>query len=125
MIPPKDSTMLDFPAPLGPSSAVTSPAGISSDTSRTTLRPPRATVSPSSASTSRVALTPRTPVPEFGASRTRQRRRSLRRSCGDFLGPEVGAPDLIVAEHLGGRPRGNQPAEVEHGGHLAARGHEA
>ena len=61
MIPPTDSTMLDLPAPLGPSSAVTSPAGISSDTSRTTLRPPRATVSPSSASTSRAVLTRRPP----------------------------------------------------------------
>ena len=33
------STRLDLPAPLGPSSAVTSPGGISSDTSRTTGAP--------------------------------------------------------------------------------------
>src|SRR5450755_1099360 len=36
--------MLDLPAPLGPSRAVTSPAAISIDTLRTTARPPRRTV---------------------------------------------------------------------------------
>ncbi len=45
--PPIASTMLDLPAPLGPSSAVISPEGMSSETPRTTLRPPRATISSS------------------------------------------------------------------------------
>src|SRR3954469_18958070 len=41
--PPTASTSVDLPAPFGPRRAVTSPAGMSSDTPRTTGRPPRAT----------------------------------------------------------------------------------
>ena len=44
--PPTASTRLDLPAPFGPSSAVTSPAGTSSVTPRTTGRPPRWTSCP-------------------------------------------------------------------------------
>jgi hypothetical protein len=42
--PPTARTRVDLPAPFGPSRAVTCPAGISTETSLTTARPPRSTV---------------------------------------------------------------------------------
>ena len=80
---------------------MTSPGGISSETSCTTGRPPRATVTPESRS---------------GASLT---------PLLDVLGAEVRADDLLVAQHLGGRAGGDELAEVEDGRDLAAGGHEA
>ena len=44
--PPTARTMEDFPAPFGPRTAVTSPAGTVIVTSLTTGRPPRSTVRP-------------------------------------------------------------------------------
>ena len=44
--PPTVRTSVDFPAPFGPSRAVTSPGGIVMETSRSTRRPPRVTERP-------------------------------------------------------------------------------
>ena len=81
--PPIASTMLDLPAPLGPSSAVISPEGISSETPRTTLRPPRATTKSSTRSSSPgvVIRPPRSP----GRRGSRARRGAPRRSDPDAI----------------------------------------
>ena len=108
--PPTASTSDDLPAPFGPSSVVISPGGIASETSCSTRRPPRATQRSSNRSSGRWRL-------------RRARRRALARL--DVLGAQVGAHDVLVAQHVGGRPRGDQPAEVEHRGRRAARLDEA
>src|SRR3954452_5700915 len=118
--PATASTSVDLPAPLGPSSAVTSPRGMSNVTSWTTGRPPRATVRP---------LTRRASLIASASARSRRRPRSSHdaqsRRLLHVLGAQVRADPLLVAQHLGGRPGGDELAEVEHGGDLAARRDEA
>ena len=72
--------------------SVTSPGGISSETSCTTVRPPRGT--------------------ETLSTRSATRRGHVAHSV--VLRAEVGADDVLVAEHLGRRSGGDQLAEVEH-----------
>ena len=107
--PPTASTSVDLPAPFGPSSVVTSPGGISSETSCSTGRPPRGDGS-SALEAQRAAASTR-------------RRRSSRRQL--LLGAEVGAHHVLVAQHLGGRAGRDQLAEVEHRGRRAAGRDEA
>src|SRR4051794_637314 len=113
-------TRLDLPAPFGPSSAVTSPGGISSVRSWTTGRPPRATVRPASRSGSLIASASAGSRQRPRSSNDAQSRRLL-----DVLGAEVGADHLLVAQHLAGRTGGDELAEVEDGGDVAARRDEA
>ena len=70
------STRLDLPAPFGPSNAVTSPRGTVSETSRTTSRPPRATVT--SWISSAVTRAPPSPSKHAPRPGRRGRRRSAR-----------------------------------------------
>src|SRR5262245_3454720 len=107
--PPTASTRLDLPAPLGPSRAVTSPGGMSIETPCTTGRPPRWTVRLSRVSTLMM------PPP----------RRGVRRRSRHWLRTKVGAHNVFIAQHLGGRPGCDQLAEVEHRGRLAAGGNQA
>src|SRR5215831_7758769 len=129
--PPTASTRLDFPAPFGPSSA---------ETSLTTVRRPRSTVRPCKASrlfsTLASGAPPTSPSPFTGACfprrsvagslapRSSRRRAPLARSL-DLRRAQVGADHPLVPQHLGGRPGRDQLAEVEHGGGLAAGGHQA
>ena len=46
-------------------------------------------------------------------------------ALSDVLGAEVRAHHVLVAQHLGRRPGRDEPAEVDHGGRLAARRDEA
>src|ERR1700722_14379632 len=87
--PPTARTRDDLPAPFGPSSAVTCPAGTLMDTSLTTGRPPRSTVMSVSSSDDDI------------------RESHLRRA-------KVGAHHVLVPQYRRGRPRCDQLAEVEH-----------
>src|SRR3984957_2623442 len=95
--PPTARTRDDLPAPFGPSSAVTCPAGTLMDTSLTTGRPPRSTVMSMSSSDDDI------------------RESHLRRA-------KVGAHHVLVPQHRRGRPRCDQLAEVEPRRRRADRG---
>src|SRR5690349_5194214 len=123
--PPTARTSVDLPAPFGPSSAVTWPVAISSETSLTTARPPRSTVRSRRTSDVLMLYPPLASGAPLGvafprrsspAPQSRQHRAPSARSCH----PQVGADHGVVAEHSGGRAGRDQLAEVEHSGGRAA-----
>ena len=89
--PPTASTIVDLPAPFGPSSVVTAPGGISSETPCSTAWPPRAT-------RQLVDL---------------QRARAHAHVIVAVLRPEVRAHHVLVAQDLRRRAGRDQLAEVD------------
>ena len=100
--PATASTSVDLPAPFAPSSVVTSPGGISSETSSTTVAHRAARTGPRSAENACAVAQSKL-----------------------VLGAEVRVDHVLVPQHLGRRGRRDQLAEVEHRRRLAARRHEA